>query len=63
MMTASPPRIVGFETYLKRYICRDPYCLKMMEVRGDSIVRIVRHVLWNRVRCDMCKEPLRAKLR
>jgi hypothetical protein len=45
-------------THSGRYVCRDPYCLKMMEIRHDVIDRIVKATGFDMQYCDFCQEHL-----
>jgi hypothetical protein len=48
------PRIIGFYTTKGRQVCRDTYCVKMIEARGDKIETIVKQVAWDHGHCDFC---------
>lgn len=59
MMTMPrPSSIIGFATYKGRYVCRDPYCVKMIELRNDLITRIIKNMPGNMPHCDFCREHL-----
>jgi hypothetical protein len=51
--------IVGFFTQKGRFVCRDPYCVKMIEAKGDMITRIIKITSWDHAHCDFCQETLR----
>lgn len=53
--------IIGFMTYKGHYVCRDPYCVKMISAKGDMITRVIKATHWDHSWCDFCQGHLSAK--